>query len=57
MWRIHGAAITNIVDQKSTQNRTDGPDKTFSKGKNPHFELYWFTHQEVSNEAYEEDHR
>lgn len=26
--------------QKSTQNRTDVLDKTFSKGKTPHFELY-----------------
>lgn len=42
---------------QGAQNRTDVLDKTFSKRKNPHFELYWFTYQEVSNEAYEEDHR
>lgn len=52
-----GATITNIADQISTQKRTDVPDKTFTKGKNPDFEVYWFTHQKVSNEAYEEDHR
>lgn len=32
-----GATITNIVDQISSQNRTEVPDKTFAKGENPDF--------------------
>lgn len=53
MQRIQRTTLSNIVDQKSIRV----PVKTFSKGKNPHFELYWFTYQDVPNEAYEQDQR